>query len=326
MTLMLDEILQEPDSLMTTYEKTISSLKSLASQILKSDFVVIAGSGTSYHASIFMNYLLLQSGVKSVAIQSSEFSEILNGKLRGEVTSVIFSQSGESTDALSCLHYSKELNFFTAGITNSKDSTLASESDLPIVTEAGDEKSIAATKSHSVQLLTSAILSSVIKDENPTREVELLVKNIRDIIGRRVSLERKAKELKKKIVFLASGYLFPVALEGELKFKETSGILAESYAIREYLHGPIHNLDKDTSVILLNPHPEKYTDVLDRLKYLSGNLLYLGPGGDFEMNFDLPSELVPIAYLTSVQLLANYFTERLGLNPDKPSNLTKVVR
>ncbi len=105
MTIMLDEIKQEPEAIKETYLKETKSVELASETISRSSMVYVTGSGTSFHASAFLSMLLNKAGYPSCAIPASNYDEFFLDRAREKSVNIIFSQSGESTDALSNLSF-----------------------------------------------------------------------------------------------------------------------------------------------------------------------------------------------------------------------------
>ncbi len=326
MTIMLDEIKQEPEAIKETYLKEAKSVELASETISRSSMVYVTGSGTSFHASAFLSMLLNKAGYPSCAIPASNYDECFLDRVREKSVNIIFSQSGESTDALSNLSLSKNKKISVIGITNEENSTLARNSDISIVTRAGTERSIAATKSHSVQLASAILIYDRITGKDSEKILNNAINGISSIIANQNEIKRLSNSLSNYMVFLGSGLDYTVAMEGDLKFKETSGIYSESYVTREYLHGPIHRLNRETSVVILQGDREKDAPVIERIREIAGNPLIIGSTqGDIKFQ-EMNVLEKPLVYLTAVQMLANFKAVNMGQDPDHPANLTKVVK
>lgn len=327
MTVMYEEIREEPEAIRKTINENADRIDSIIDQIRKSSFVFVTGSGTSYNAALMLNYTLLENGIRSMAITSSEYSENLIKNLHGDITNIIFSQSGESTDAISNQKLSKKYGFTVIGITNERESQLFRESDNSILTHAGKEKSIAATKSHAVQVAVSMLIDYRLRnDKNISEEVDDICNGIAKIVSAIDEVGSVSTKIRNKVVFLGSEKCYPVALEGGLKFKETSGVVTESYPTREYFHGPVHRLDADTTVIWLTEGSFPNRKIMEKLKALSGEVITIG-NGDAVLKINETNQFQKVFNsLVYIQLLANFKAVNMGMDPDHPSNLSKVVR
>lgn len=326
MTIMLSEIHEEPKSLSQTIERTRETVEKIASQLRNSSMVYVTGSGTSYHASVFLSILLLKSGIPSCPLQASDYTDFVISERIKNPVNIIFSQSGESIDALSNLKISKTKKIRTIGITNDPESTLAKQSDTSIITMAGRELSIAATKSHTVQLGVSIMIYNALNSYNLQKEISNAPHLLENVISLNSLIEEKAKKLKDHIVFLGSGIYLPLAMEGGLKFKETSGTYTEAYSTREYLHGPIHMLNDQTSVVLLRSKEIDDDNVIHKINEIGVQVMTIGSYGS-DLNVPQSESIIlSLEYLAVLQMLANFKAQFKGEDPDHPKYLSKVVK
>ena len=121
--------------------------------------IVIVASGSSYHcaryaADLFGNI----AEIEARAIYSSEFLLKSAVPHENDILYVFITQSGETSDTNSALKKAKELGMRTLCITNKKGSSIWEASDFKIDCCAGEEKSIAATKSLTTQMLCCTLL------------------------------------------------------------------------------------------------------------------------------------------------------------------------
>ena len=72
------------------------------------------------------------------------------------------SQSGETPEIVVSLAYARERGALTAGLTNGAGSELARTADHALVTAAGEERSVAATKTFTAQLAAVAALAEAL--------------------------------------------------------------------------------------------------------------------------------------------------------------------
>jgi glucosamine--fructose-6-phosphate aminotransferase (isomerizing) len=145
-------------------------------------------------------------------------------------------------------------------------------------------------------------------------------------LGERIDIDR--------LYFLGSGFQYGIANEAMLKMKEMSLSHSEAFHFMEFRHGPMSMVTEQALVIgLLSKqafaHEQK---VLAEMKALGGNILALSPLSDDEntvqqisLPSDLPVWMMPVLYLTPLQLLAYYRTISKGLNPDNPRHLEQVI-
>ena len=132
-------------------------------------------------------------------------------------------------------------------------------------------------------------------------------------------------------------WLTPLALEAALKFQEMAIVTSEAYHSLEYRHGPKSTADRDTLVILLDPegHSDYGVDLLRDLRSYGVSSLAIGETaqtyrGVADEVVALESGLSEaerwVLTLLPIHLLAFETALRLGQNPDKPRNLSPVVK
>lgn len=320
---MIQEIREEKDLLDKYLSGEEKNSASALSHIESSNGCITSGNGTSYNAAYYLSLLLLKRNVFSVPIFASEFSRFMNGEFNFKKREVIlFSQSGETSDAVSAANFGKRNGASILSITNVPGSSLAKLSDISIITPAGPEKSIAATKSHMGQLLSSLSIYFAGEREEFSNLLGKIKEGFEIIMDRENEIKKFAEGLLKKVVFLGSGLDYPVAREGALKLKESCSMITDAYPTREFLHGPKQILDDSWTVLILS----KEDAVKLELSKLSRNVLDLDSIMHEEFKIRSKSEIADsILKVLFVQLLSYYRAVFLGLDPDNPSKLTKVI-
>lgn len=326
-TIMFKEINQSPESVRKTIASVEEECKYTSELLRESKYVYIVGSGTSYHAGMVLQIRLLKRGIPAITVKAPELAYFLPEEQDSDVSVVLISQSGESRDILDSLYAARESGFSTVCITNSRDSSLSVGSDISIVTEAGRENALAATKTFTTALAAINLITEELDHSNfnSGNTLSTDLKNyLENETGKIIEI---AKTIKNKVVVLGNGQLHALALEGALKFKETSTMETEAYPIREYLHGPIQSLDQDSTVILLHLPGEEIDQVVEQLQKQTESIIRIGLEESDEIRISSVSDLnIPAVFVLPLQLMANYKSVSLGLDPDHPKHLTKVVR
>ena len=271
-----------------------------------------------------------------------------------EIT-ILISQSGTTIDTLAALHESRRKGSKSLAICNVPDSPLTRGSDATLLTYAGEEIAIAATKSFTAQLAALLLLSIYIAEARgaSSKEVAVLengLKTLPDCMDRVLSVDQKCKELAIKFAgsnnFLVMGRNidYPIALEGALKLKETSYIQAEGYPTGEIKHGPAALIDEQLPVIVLATHnPNDPGSVMRHEKTVVNIREFTNRGipvvaliteGEVEIAKHTPylisippvAELLqPMLAVIPLQLIAYYSGVTRGHNVDQPRNLSKSV-
>jgi len=346
---MIREIFEQPKAITDTLKETFQEAAETVSR-LHSDklaMVYFTGSGTSYHACLAANYAMSKlTRIFSTSIPASEFASWVGPTGRENTILVAISQSGESTDVRAAVKSASDSGIRTIGITNSPGSSLESSTNFSLVSRAGEEKAVTATKSFTGTLAAAYTLVLELARISPseTFDFEGLSEALRRTssqVDRTIQLcndptqKLAAKLAEREFYFiLGSGPNYATALEGALKMKESCNIHAEGFATREFLHGPMQLVENRTPVFILQGVEEE-----EQVKNLEASFHRFGAStvvikrenddnlqdrvrvaGDVEEIFST------LAYVIPMQMYAYYSAVKRGLNPDHPEKLTKVVK
>lgn len=306
--------------------------------------VVIVASGSSYHCARFTADLFGNiANIEARAIYSSEFLLKSAVPHESDILYVFITQSGETSDTNSALRKAKELGMRTLCITNKKGSTIWEASDFKIDCFAGEEKSIAATKSLTTQMLCCTLL--VLKysahkgiDISPfLEELKTLSSMVKKTYELQPQIKETAKFLSKfkNVVITADGISYAIAKEASLKIKETSYINVYSNILGEFMHGHVAILNNKPAFIHISINELSYTAIKNLNKIeedYNPPLCIIGCSNDkinpkYHLNIDCESEIVKsFCIVVIAQLLALETAKALGRNVDKPHGLNKVVK
>jgi glutamine---fructose-6-phosphate transaminase (isomerizing) len=312
------------------------------------DRVVIAASGTSWHAALVGEYLIEELAHLPVEVEFAHEFCYRNCPLEKNTVLLVISQSGETADTLMALREAKRRGHKALAIVNVVGSTIARESDGGIYMHAGPEIGVASTKAF-ISTLTILTLLGVhlgrMRMLSAGRATEVL-KALAAVPAQIEALLKQNEAIKKLALkyagaedffFLARGYNFPAALEGALKLKEISYIHAEGYSAAEMKHGPIALIDEKTPTVFVVPQDSMYDKTMANLAMIrarKGPVIAVATEGDAEIVkfaeevIYVPRTLEPIyPILTSVplQLFAYHIAVARGCDVDKPRNLAKSV-
>jgi glucosamine--fructose-6-phosphate aminotransferase (isomerizing) len=310
--------------------------------------IIIAASGTSWHAALVGEYLIEEFAGIPVEVEFAHEFCYRNAPLEKNTVLLVLSQSGETADTLAALREAKRRGHRALAIVNVVGSTIARESDGGIYMHAGPEIGVASTKAF-VSTLTVLSLLAVhlgrIRKLSAHRALEMLhaleavPEQIKSILAQNNSLKKIALKYAKAddFFFLGRGYTFPIALEGALKLKEISYIHAEGYSAAEMKHGPIALIDKRTPTVFLVPQDSMYDKTMANLAMIrarQGPIIALATEGDQAIKkvaddvIYLPKALEPIYTILAtvpLQLFAYHIAVARGCDVDKPRNLAKSV-
>ncbi|MFT5481782.1 MAG: glucosamine--fructose-6-phosphate aminotransferase (isomerizing) [Halieaceae bacterium] len=354
---MLKEIYEQPEAINNTVAGRIKDGSLLpggfdpaAEKIFSGlEGIQIVACGTSYHAGLVARYWLEDiAGVHCDVEVASEYRYRRRAHQKGRLLLTI-SQSGETADTLAALRNTAPGEFLASmAIVNVANSSLARESDLVFITEAGTEIGVASTKAFTTQLvalllmvLTLARLRGNNTERLPDLTADLsalpsLVLQVLQLDARIQQVSRRFAE-KHHALFLGRGIMFPIALEGALKLKEISYIHAEAYPAGELKHGPLALVDSDMPVIAVAPGNElleKLKSNLEEVRARGGELYVFADADAGFIDADgvtviaiphCPEVLTPVIYTVVLQLLAYHVAVLRGTDVDQPRNLAKSV-
>jgi len=349
------EIYEEPEAIDRTMASQMETIRSIAraAAVRHPSRLFWMGSGTSYHAGVIGAYVLNRfTSILGIPVLASEFPQFASNSIKPDDILVVYSQSGESTDTLEALRSARSKGAYVVGITNTAGSSLAHESNQSIVTQAGVEESVIATKTFQAQLAVTISLACLIAESGGyiTREkADTILQSIRQTSGqikRELDKWRKTtKEIATKVrrvhdaFALGSGMGYGVALETGLKLKEASLTHSEAFSVAEFRHGPQSLVTKGVVIIMIAPEQGKSLEFSEKLarelKEKKATLISVVEEGktfahgasDFVVRVPASDPVVsPILQIAPIQLLSYNLALARKVNPDSPRNLTKVVK
>ena len=156
MSRMLKEILEQPQALRATLKAerahAVEFMKFARGRQFR--LVVLVARGTSDNAAQFARYLTeITTGIPA-SLCGALGAHALPAKLDYRHALVVgISQSGEGTDINMVLESAKRRGGYTVGITNEKNSAMAKLVDEVFLVHAGRQRSVAATKTYTGQLM-----------------------------------------------------------------------------------------------------------------------------------------------------------------------------
>lgn len=328
---MQKEIFEQP----FTVKQTIDSFKVPEITQQYNNFIII-GCGSAYYAGLAIKNELEEYGV-NVSVEYSHEFRYSNKRIPHDTCIIAISQSGETSDTLHGVVVGKTRNLdkvhrHIVSIVNSKNSSIAKESNTALYLNCGPEVGVAATKSFISQLYVGYQLLGRRKDLDTLPEV---ISDTLELSTQVSSIANQYKEYK-NILILGKHKLYPIALEGALKIKEVSYIHAEALPMSELKHGSIALVNKDMPCIFLVQSGKLLTKIVTSMREVKsrgGMVIAIAPE-DVELEKDsyndiikvnCPSALLEFSYTVILQLLAYYLGTIKGYDVDKPRNLAKSV-
>lgn len=341
MSLMLEEIAQQPRALGETLRQERAKVERLGSFLRGRliDLIIMVARGSSDNAALFGRYLLeIRAGIP-VSLCAPSVYTLYGAKLKLDRALVIgVSQSGEGEDVNLVLERARQLGAFTIGITNEPNSTMAQIVNEALLMHGGRELSVAATKTYTGQMMLFYMLAEALSDSTSALNYDA----IPEMVERALELRPAIEELVERYVFMENcvvvgrGLSYANAYELALKLMETCYVVAERFSSADFLHGPLAVVERHFPIILFAPPGATFPGVMkliERLRELRADTLAITSRQEAAslstraiMMPELDEFLAPIPYIVPGQLLAALLAEAKGLDPDKPRSISKVTR
>ncbi|HKG23109.1 MAG TPA: SIS domain-containing protein [Blastocatellia bacterium] len=342
MSLMLAEIQQQPLALERIIKREGRRIIGFAESLKKrrTRLIVLVARGSSDNAALFGRYLLEISAGIPVSMAAPAVHTLYRARLDLRDALVIgISQSGEGSDINIVLENARRSGATTLAITNEAGSAMARAADETFLIHAGRERSVAATKTYTGQLMIFHLLASAMNGNKRFAEVERLP----ELASRSLDLRPQVEEMVERYAFMdhcvvvGRGLNYANAYEFAIKLMETCYVVAERFSSADFLHGPIAMVERSFPAFLFAP-PGK---TLAGMKELLGKLTRLGAETvvissenavlkSATRALKVPERtgemLSPIPYIIPAQLFAALLAKAKGLSPDRPRSLAKVTK
>ena len=228
--------------------------------------VVIAARGTSDHAAVYAQYVLGARNGLTVALAAPSLVTLYGASPRyGNALVIGLSQSGRSPDVVGVMAAARAQGALTLSITNDPASPLAMAAEHRIDLAAGEERSVAATKTYTAELLAVAMLSAALDDGGARAELSGVPQALAEALDAEGDALRIAADQAglDRAVVLGRGFGYATAREWSLKLKEVAQLWADPYSAADFAHGPVALLAPGSAVfanIALGPARDALLD------------------------------------------------------------------
>lgn len=341
---MLDEIRQQPAALARTLARELRGAAKFRKLIeaRRPRLVVLAARGTSDNAAQFGRYLIeITTGIP-VSLAAPSVHTLYEARIDYQDALVIgISQSGESTDTNIVLEHARAAGALTVGITNEPDSALAGIAEHVFLVRAGRERSVAATKTYTGQLLIFYLIAAALGGKIKPKDLEA----IPDLVAAALTMEPELSALAERYRFMhhavvvGRGLNYANVFEFALKMMETSYVVAERFSSADFLHGPIAMVEPNFPLFLFTPSGVTWPAMQELLVKLQGmkaetvsitdrsnTACYALARRAICVPAKIAELYTPIPYIVPAQLFAAALAAEKNLNPDQPRSLSKVTQ
>lgn len=300
--------------------------------------VVTLARGSSDHAAQHLAYLVMARLGQLVTSLPLSLLTLYASPLRSEgLLALALSQSGRSPDLVEPTQQLRAGGATTVALVNDTASPLAAAAGHLLPLHAGQEHSVAATKSFIAQLVAGARLVAAWQ---PDAQLATALAALPEVLHRAaqqawpLALQRLAGV--QQLYVIGRGPGLAVAQEVALKFKETCGLQAEAFSGAELAHGPMALVQPGWPLLVLAPRGPAQAGLvaLARQQQARGAaVLLVAPAGTagIEGLPWLPAEaaghpdLDGIAMVQSLYPMIEALARLKGRDPDQPPGLQKVT-
>ena len=336
-TRMLDEARAAPDAIARQLAQAGDAYAEIGA-LLRRDppsAILTIARGSSDHAAHFAGYLIMARLGRLVTSLPMSIVTLYQAQIPcAGLLSLAFSQSGQSPDLVLPTSGFTKGGATTVAFVNDAASPLARAAKWVLPLHAGEERSVAATKSFVAQLVAGARLVAAWQpDDALLAAIRELPASLSQAAQADWSAGVNALIDADRILVLGRGTGLAIAMEAALKLKETCGIQAEAFSGAEVQHGPMALVTQDYPILVFAPRGPAQAGLLavaEEMRGRGARVLLVAPEGTAGCDLPLakaPSEeLDPVTAIQSFYVMAEALSRARGFDPDRPPHLAKVTR
>jgi fructoselysine-6-P-deglycase FrlB-like protein len=335
------EIAEQPEALRRTLDAVAPQVGALEALGRETRQVLFIARGSSDNAAVYGQYLCSVHAGRLASLASPSLATVYRADLDLHgVLAVAVSQSGATEEILTTLDWARHCGARTVAVTNVANSPLAEAADVALITQAGRELAVPATKTYTTQLAALAVLALSMGRGAVGPEA---LEGVPDAVEAMLDVAPAAEALAGRLtgadtlVVSGRGFAYSTALEVSLKLKETCYVTAVGLSYADLVHGPIAILDAGTPALLVaaaeGPMLPEMTGLARRIAGSGADVYGIGGDHDFAAACrsalpgpSLPEHLAPFALVVPGQLLVEALARAKGLDPDAPRGLDKVTQ
>lgn len=342
-SLMRAEIGEQPDALRRTVDALLPRTADIAALARETRQVLFIARGSSDNAAVYGRYLVESHAGRLSTLAAPSIATTYKRRLDlSGVLAVAVSQSGETEEIVETLDWAAAGGARTVAVTNGAGSPLAEAAEVALVTEAGDEVAVPATKTYTTQLAALSVLALGLGADVAAGDL----RRVPDEVARLIALTEASAALPEIVGELAKvpgavvsgrGLAFGTALELALKIKEACYLHAMGLSYADLLHGPIAVVDAQTPALLVaadsGPTLSGTVALARRVRGAGAGAFGIGGGAGLAEACTatlpgpvLPEWVAPLGLIVPGQILVENLARRLGVDPDVPRGLNKVTQ
>ncbi|GED21697.1 aminotransferase [Halomonas halmophila] len=337
MSLMLEETRNAPQRIHGQLSRNAEMLDALGARLREQPPLagMTVARGSSDHAAAYFAYLCMKRLGMPVASLPPSLSTLSHAPWRvaGQLA-IAISQSGQSPDLVAAQQALSRGGAQTLALVNTPQSPLGQASDAEVALFAGEERSVAATKSYLATLSVAAqLLACWTRDASLLSGLDALPDRLEQAVEQDWGTAVEALVDADRLMVIGRGSGLAVAQEAALKFKETCGIQAEPFSGAEVRHGPMALIEDGYPVLVFAPPGAEQAGLLELADWLGeagARVLLAADESVARRHLTLADaghdDLQPLAVIQSFYRMVAELADARGSDPDKPRHLRKVTR
>lgn len=340
-TQMAREIAEQPAAVRRTLAALLPQRHALAALFEGRRRVLFAARGSSDNAAIYGRYLVeTHAGVPGGLLSPSVATHYRSRLDLSDAVVVSVSQSGATEEIVSTQAWAHTCGAATVAVANVAGSPLVAAADLALVTEAGPEVAVPATKTYLTQLVAMAVLGTALAPDPTALDADLdrVADEVASLFAEPDGVADAVAALKDTCYTVVSGrgLMMGTALETALKLEETCLRPVRGYSYADLRHGPISVVTTGMTALLVaaadGPLVAPMAELAGDLTARGATVIGLGGDAAFPAACAqhvrgpaLPETLAPLGAIVPAQLVVEGLARALGLDPDAPRGLAKVT-
>jgi glucosamine--fructose-6-phosphate aminotransferase (isomerizing) len=325
---MHDAIYAQPGALRLVGRGNEAALAGATAALSKAAHVVLAGTGSSWHAALAGALVLARRGGLGARVRAEFAGELVEYGPPPDAATMLLGISHRGTESvITALDAARTAGAATIAVTARGADGVAADHVLRTVErEASDTHTVSYTTALALLMMLAAGAGH---DDTLARAVDALPDQIALLLGQESWEELGARfGGRRHYWFVGGGPNHATALEGALKLTEAAGVPASGLDAEQFLHGPWAALEREDLLVVIAPPGASRARCLAAARVArraGADLVALCAEDDREMAGlatetivlpDVDEALSPIAAVVPLQLLAYHAAAARGRNPD----------
>lgn len=329
---MFEEIQQQPE----VVRQTLDAFWPLADRVRQlgegRSQTLIFGRGSSDNAASYAQYSLPVLAGRTAYLGTPSLATTYDTQPDLSTTlCIVISQSGRTHEMVQSAEWASRCGARTLGITNDGASPLSDAVDLTLVTDAGKERAVPATKTYLAQVaMLAAITAAFAGNDQMRAEVESLPTIVAATLDRAPEAQAVGLALADhpSCAVISRGFATGTAREVALKLQEAALMPALGMSRADLAHGPRALLGEGCPLLVLEPRgDDRVSAELAELAAWSANRsIPVFTLGSDDLTDGTWGWLAPLCLAVLGQLVAESVAVARGLDPDSPRHLTKITQ